>query len=70
MLVEEGVIMGGSGSAVLEFAAQNNYTSPVKICGIEDDFINHGAMAELYDKNNLSLKKITENIQQLIKIKA
>ena len=70
MLVEEGVIMGGSGSAVLEFAAQNNYTSPVKICGIEDDFINHGAMAELYDKNNLSLQKITENIHQLIKIKA
>ena len=70
MLVEEGVIMGGSGSAVLEFAAQNNYTSPVKICGIEDDFINHGAMAELYDKNNLSVQKITENIQQLIKIKA
>ena len=70
MLVEEGVIMGGSGSAVLEFAAQNNCTTPVKICGIEDVFINHGTMAELYDKNNLSLQKITENIQQLIKIKA
>ena len=67
LIVEEGVIQGGAGSAVLEFAATHNYNVPIKICGIGDAFIDHGTMNDLYEQNNLSVLKITENIKQLLK---
>ena len=45
--VEDGVIKGGFGSAILEFSAQNNYTSKIQILGIPDEFIEHGTVEEL-----------------------
>ena len=45
--VEDGVIKGGFGSAILEFSAQNNYTRIVKTLGIPDEFIEHGTVEEL-----------------------
>ncbi|MFL5764525.1 MAG: 1-deoxy-D-xylulose-5-phosphate synthase [Bacteroidia bacterium] len=46
--VEDGCIMGGMGSAVLEFMADNNYSAQVKRLGIPDKFIEHGEQKELY----------------------
>ena len=46
--VEDGVINGGFGSAVLEFLADNNYNCKVKRLGIPDTFVEHGTPAELY----------------------
>lgn len=45
--VEDGVIKGGFGSAILEFSAQNNYTKIVENLGISDEFIEHGTVEEL-----------------------
>ena len=45
--IEDGVIKGGFGSAILEFCAENNYTSNIKTLGIPDEFIEHGTVAEL-----------------------
>ncbi len=45
--IEDGVIKGGFGSAVLEFSAQNKYTSKIKNLGIPDEFIEHGTVQEL-----------------------
>jgi 1-deoxy-D-xylulose-5-phosphate synthase len=45
--IEDGVIKGGFGSAILEFSAQNNYTRIVKTLGIPDEFIEHGTVEEL-----------------------
>ncbi len=45
--VEDGCIMGGMGSAVLEFMADNNYNAQVKRLGIPDKFIEHGTQSEL-----------------------
>ncbi len=47
MTIEDGVIKGGFGSAVLEFSVQNNYTSKIQILGIPDEFIEHGTVEEL-----------------------
>ncbi|HRA72829.1 MAG TPA: hypothetical protein PLB11_08385, partial [Flavobacterium sp.] len=41
------VIKGGFGSAILEFSAQNNYMSNIKILGIPDEFIEQGTVNEL-----------------------
>jgi len=44
--IEEGSI-GGLGSAVSEFAAANNYTTPLKIITLPDVFMPHGSIASL-----------------------
>ena len=44
--IEEGSI-GGLGSAVSEFAATNNYTTPLKIITLPDVFMPHGSVAAL-----------------------
>ncbi len=46
--IEDGVIMGGFGTAVLEFASQNNYFKPVLNLGIPDEFIEQGTVEELH----------------------
>ena len=45
--IEDGVVKGGFGSAILEFAAQNNYNLNIKILGIPDEFIEQGTVEEL-----------------------
>ena len=45
--VEDGVIKGGFGSAVLEFSALHNYSSKIQILGIPDEFIEQGSIEEL-----------------------
>jgi 1-deoxy-D-xylulose-5-phosphate synthase len=46
--VEDGILMGGLGSAVLEFMADHNYKSQVVRLGIPDEFIDHGTQDELH----------------------
>jgi 1-deoxy-D-xylulose-5-phosphate synthase len=46
--VEDGVIKGGFGSAVLEFAADNGYPVEVIRMGIPDYFVEHGTQQELW----------------------
>ncbi|MBL6446159.1 1-deoxy-D-xylulose-5-phosphate synthase [Fulvivirga sp. 29W222] len=45
--IEDGCLMGGFGSAVLEFMAENNYSAQVKRLGIPDAIIEHGEQIEL-----------------------
>jgi len=44
--IEDGAIKGGFGSAILEFASENNYQQPIKILGIPDIFIEHGTVVK------------------------
>ncbi len=46
--VEDGSIVGGMGSAVLEFMSENNYMAQVKRLGIPDRVVEHGTQQELY----------------------
>ena len=46
--IEDGVIKGGFGSAILEFASQNNYSTPILNLGIPDEFIEQGTVEELH----------------------
>ena len=45
--VENGTIVGGFGSAVLEFAANNGFKNKITLKGIPDAFIEHGTTEEL-----------------------
>ncbi|MGV8945184.1 MAG: 1-deoxy-D-xylulose-5-phosphate synthase [Lutibacter sp.] len=59
--IEDGAIMGGFGSAILEFASNHNYKNKtIKHLGIPDHFIEHGKVAELFKSIHLSREKIKE----------
>ena len=46
--VEDGVLRGGVGEAIVKFFNDNGYSPKVKTLGIEDRFIEHGTPAQLY----------------------
>jgi 1-deoxy-D-xylulose-5-phosphate synthase len=45
--IEDGTIIGGFGSGILEFAAHNNYQTKIKTLGISDKFIEQGTVNQL-----------------------
>ena len=66
IIFEDGVKAGGVGSAVLEFAAQENYTLPVQLEGIPDTFINHGKTESLHIELGWDMPSIVEKISLLL----
>lgn len=64
--VEDGVLQGGFGSAVLEFMADHNYQVQVKRLGIPDQFIDHGTPEELYRDYGLDQQGIYKAAKQLM----
>ena len=57
--IEDGTIKGGFGSAVLEFAAHNNYKNSIKCLGIPDEFVEQGTIDELQKLTSLDAYNIT-----------
>jgi 1-deoxy-D-xylulose-5-phosphate synthase len=53
--VEDSVTTGGFGSAVLEFAAKNDYVNEIFLCGVPDYFIEHGTVDELQQFCNIDV---------------
>lgn len=64
--VEDGVISGGLGSAVLEFMADNGYTPHVIRLGVNDQFVEHGSTKELYHLLKLDREGICESLLQAL----
>ena len=65
--IEDGVIQGGFGSAVLEFFADNGYRVQTKRLGIPDTFIEHGTPDELYSMLGLDTEGIANSIREIIR---
>ena len=61
--IEDGVISGGFGSAILEFKNQYKLTSSIKILGLPDQFIEHGTQKELYQELGLDSFGIYKTIK-------
>jgi len=67
--IEDGTIVGGFGSAVLEFSQENNYQNKIiKRLGIPDKFIEHGETEELFDSIHLNNQAIIKILSSLLKI--
>jgi 1-deoxy-D-xylulose-5-phosphate synthase len=56
--IEDGTVKGGFGSAIAEFAAENNYKANIKILGIPDQFIEHGTVDELQHLCKIDVKSL------------
>ena len=46
--IEDGIIKGGMGCAILEFMADNGYYPEIRRIGVPDQFIEHGSVQQLY----------------------
>lgn len=64
--VEDGTIMGGFGSSVLEFANEVGVSIPVSIFGIPDDFIEHGEMTETHQLAGIDFDTLFSHIQSTL----
>ncbi|MGG7036260.1 MAG: transketolase C-terminal domain-containing protein, partial [Flavobacterium sp.] len=64
--VEDAVITGGFGSAVLEFSAKNDYINEVFICGVPDEFIEQGTVDELQQLCNIDVDGLKNLFLDLI----
>lgn len=62
--LEEGAIMGGAGSAVLEYLSAKGVQVPVLQLGLPDEFIDHGDQALLLKMQGLDADGIVHAIRQ------
>lgn len=66
--VEDGTVVGGFGSAVLEFMANHNYPpNQIKILGIPDSIIEHGTLKELHAECKYDAQAIAEAVKVMLK---
>ncbi len=66
--IEDGVIKGGFGTAVIEFMVENNYSRKIKRLGIPDKFIEHGTQQELYKLCGYDTESIYNACKEIKKI--
>jgi len=64
--VEDGCVMGGMGSAILEFISENKYSAEIVRLGIPDKFLHHWTPAELYEECGFDVAGITETVRNVL----
>lgn len=64
LTVEDGVIKGGMGCAVLEYMCDRGYTPLIKRIGIPDKFVEHGSVKELYHLCGMDEESIYHTIKE------
>ncbi len=67
--VEDGCIVGGMGSAIIEFMADNGYNAQIKRLGIPDKYIEHGTQEELHAECNYDKAAIIKTAKEMLNVK-
>lgn len=65
--VEDGTVVGGFGSAVLEFMNEHSYKAELKILGIPDHLVEHGTPKELHHECGYDTQAIKETVLEMMK---
>ena len=69
--IEDHVLAGGFGSAVLELVRSNKMNSAhVQAMGLPDVFVEHGTREELFAKYHLDAEGIKQHVLTLISVKS
>ncbi len=63
--VEDGTVVGGFGSAILEFMNANGYKADVTILGIPDRLVEHGTLKELHSECAYDAAGIEAAVKQI-----
>jgi 1-deoxy-D-xylulose-5-phosphate synthase len=64
--LEENTVLGGFGSAVLEYFSRMKHGPRVTMMGLRDEFIEHGAPAELLRAQGLTREGIRETVRLIL----
>lgn len=67
--IEDGTVVGGFGSAILEFMNANGYKAQVHIMGIPDRLVEHGTPKELYNEIGIDANAIAKTLRQMCSVK-
>ncbi|MBU6262367.1 MAG: 1-deoxy-D-xylulose-5-phosphate synthase [Bacteroidetes bacterium] len=68
--VEDGTVVGGFGSAILEFMNANGYKADLTILGIPDRLVEHGTLKELHSECAYDAAGIEAAVKAIIKTEA
>jgi 1-deoxy-D-xylulose-5-phosphate synthase len=66
--VEDGMISGGLGSAVLEWMSEHGHRPHIVRLGVNDQFVEHGSTQELYHLLKLDKEGICESLLQALEL--
>jgi len=66
--VEDGTIIGGFGSAILEFMNAHHYKADVKILGIPDIIIEHASQKQQQSESGIDAQHIADAIREWSKV--
>jgi 1-deoxy-D-xylulose-5-phosphate synthase len=64
--IEDGTIVGGLGSAVIEFMAENGYAATIKRLGVPDKFIDQGTQTELARDCGFDMENIRQASRTIV----
>ena len=64
--VEDGVLKGGFGSAIVEFMSDNGYVADVKRLGIPDYFVEQGTQDELIRECGFDTDSIAAAAREMV----
>jgi len=64
--VEDGCLMGGFGSAVIEFMSDQKYSADIIRLGIPDAYIQHGTQSELWEECEFDAESIVKTIHAML----
>ena len=65
--IEDGTVVGGFGSAILEFMAKHHYQLEVKMLGMPDTITEHGEQKELYAECGYDENAIVRTVKGMLK---
>ena len=68
--VEDGTVVGGFGTAILEFMNANGYKADVTILGIPDRLVEHGTLKELHSECAYDAAGIEAAVKEIVNTKA
>lgn len=68
LTVEDGILAGGMGSAILEFASGHNLSCHITRLGVKDTFVEHGDVHELRHLCGYDSEGIARKIIQLLQL--
>jgi len=63
--IEDGTVVGGFGTAVLEFMNEHGYQAAIKILGIPDRLVEHGTPKQLYNEIGIDANGISEVLREM-----
>ncbi len=65
LTVEDGILNGGMGSAIMEYMAEHGYTPHIYRIGIPDQFVEHGTIQELHTLCHMDVESIYNKLSTI-----